>query len=205
MKMALYVQKFLRHLFLLWFRARNIRLVVEGNAHIPQNRIALIIAINHQTVLDPFVAAVALPHALYPIHFLGARWFLSPILFFLALIGIVPFFYKLCGVITVHRGRGIEKNIAPALEILKKNGIIALFPEGKRDNTNNIQPFKRGVAVLMRLSHAPVLPLCIAYDKKDVHVSVGPLLYVTDNEREEDTLERIYNACITLGASRNTF
>jgi len=206
MKMALYVQKFLRHLFLLWFRARNIRLVVEGNAHIPQNRAALIIAINHQTVLDPFVAAVALPRALYPVHFLGARWFLSPILFFLALIGIVPFFYKLCGVITVYRGRGIEKNIAPAVEILKKNGIIALFPEGKRDNTNSTHPFKRGVAVLMRLSRAPILPLHIAYDKKDVHVTAGPLLYITtDDEREEDTLERIHDACAALGASRNTF
>ena len=58
----------------------------------------------------------------------------------------------------------------------------------------------------MRLSHAPVLPLHIAYDKKDVHVTAGPLLYITTNdEREEDTLERIHDACAALGASRNTF
>lgn len=200
--MAVYIQKFLRHFFLLWFHMRNIRLVVEGNAYIPRNRTALIIAINHQSALDPFVAAIALPHELYPIHFLGARWFLSPILFFLAFIGIIPLFYKLCGVVIVHHGRGIEKNIAPALKILEKNGIIALFPEGRRYTTNDIQPFKRGVAVLARLSHAPVLPLYIAYNKKDVRVTAGPLLYVTaDDEREEDTLARIYNACKALDIS----
>src|SRR3989344_120988 len=92
MKMALYVQKFLRHLFLLWFRARNIRLVVEGNAHIPQNRIALIIAINHQTVLDPFVAAVALPRALSPPPFFCARGGFFPPFFFLLSLVLSHFF-----------------------------------------------------------------------------------------------------------------
>lgn len=196
--MTTYFQKFLRVFFLFWFRVRHVRFVVEGSEHIPRHRTAVIIAANHRSALDPFVLGAALPRELYPVHFLGARWFGSPILYFFALIGVVPLFYALCGVVTVYRGMGLEKNIAPALEILKKGGVIAIFPEGKRNHTDTIQPFKRGVAVLLRMSHAPVLPLYITYRKTRIRVVAGPLVYATARESEEDTLKRIYTACKAL-------
>jgi len=48
-----------------------------------------------------------------------------------------------------------------ALNIIKKNGNILIFPEGGRSNTGKIRRGRPGVAKLALISHAPVIPIGI--------------------------------------------
>lgn len=84
------------------------------------------------------------------------------------------------GAFPVRRGTVDKRSLSHALELLKSNHIIGLFPEGKRVRTGKLGNFFHGPAFLALKSNKPVLPVAIKWpDKlfKPVKVSVGPLIY----------------------------
>lgn len=63
--------------------------------------------------------------------------------------------------IPIKRDASDTAAMKAALEALARGNPILVFPEGTRSETGEIQPFKRGVALLIKRSNAPVVPVAI--------------------------------------------
>lgn len=103
----------------------------------------LVMAANHESVLDPFVLAVAVERQL---HYLGKAelWRCRPL---------VPIFDAV-GAIPVTRDAGDEGAIASALEVLERGEAIGIFPQGSVRRVG----WRRGVARLALAAGAPIVP-----------------------------------------------
>ena len=107
---------------------------------------SIVVAGNHDSVLDPFVLAVAVERQL---HYLGKAelWRCWPL---------VPIF-DLVGAIPVTRNAGDEVAIASALEVLERGAAIGIFPQGSVRRVG----WRRGAARLALSAGAPIVPVRI--------------------------------------------
>lgn len=133
--------------FRVWFRIFN-RIEVEGLEKVPLEG-PVIVACNHLSLADPpallsFVAlrrrvSVMAKKELFSIPVLG--WFILR-----------------WGAIPVDRKRegGDLGALRGCLAVLKKGGLLGIFPEGTRAKGQKLQP-KAGVALLAHKSGAPVV------------------------------------------------
>jgi long-chain acyl-CoA synthetase len=151
-----------------WFRALLFFLVIRiarggarllfgfqprGAAHIPRDS-GVIITPNHQSFLDGFAVASALPvHALRRIFFVGAaeyyqtrgsRWLAG-------LANIVPV--------------DPDANLVAALQVsaagLRSGHVLVLFPEGERTIDGEVKTFRKGAAILASHLHVPIIPAAL--------------------------------------------
>jgi 1-acyl-sn-glycerol-3-phosphate acyltransferase len=120
---------------------------VEGRENLPKSGPLLVVA-NHFHFLDP----VALIHtAPWPLEFVGgARTPNAP-----ATLGWIN---KLFGVIPTYRGTGSRETLLNAEEILKQNGVLAIFPEGG-SWAQVLRPPRPGTAFLAWRTKSPILPI----------------------------------------------
>jgi len=120
------------------------RIEVRGAENIPPAG-PLIVTGNHDSVLDPFVMAAAVPRT---IHFVGKSefWRHAPLRWWLRTIGAIP----------VVRGGSDAEAIAAAVAALEAGGAVGIFPEGgvKREG-----PWLRGAARMALTTGAPLLPI----------------------------------------------
>lgn len=63
--------------------------------------------------------------------------------------------------IPIKRDASDTAAMKTTLEALARGNPILVFPEGTRSESDEIQPFKRGVALLIKRSSAPVVPIAI--------------------------------------------
>lgn len=138
-------------------RARIQRLMARG---------PLILACNHQSILDFMILLACVP---------GAFGFLSKVEVFS-----VPIFgaaADLFGCIPLKRGDRISATeaLAAAEAALAEGRSILIFPEGTRTHSGALARFKRGTMVLSARSGVPVLPLAIggSYQLLPRHTFVG--------------------------------
>lgn len=126
----------------------------------------VVVAANHRSWLDPVVLAVALPRRAV---FLGAEELVGrrltpgfvpwePLIRVLAPVvrwyGFVPVRRTELDP-TAYTGAGFRA----ALEVLRAGGVLAVFPEGGVNRTQQpLAPLRRGVAALSLRSGAPILP-----------------------------------------------
>ncbi len=120
------------------------RLDVVGAERVPR-RGPLVVVANHESVLDPFVLAAALPRQL---RFLAKAelWRCPP----------VAFAMDALGGIRVERGRGDVGALAAARAALDGGEAVAVFPQGRVRST---APWLRGAARLALATGAPILPV----------------------------------------------
>lgn len=126
---------------------------VNGLENTPSNE-GLIFAINHVSYLDTlFISVVIAEKFNKKLHNLGkAELFES---YFGNL------FHKTVGTIPIKRDSTGSVALNIAVEFLKKNGMIAIYPEGARSRDGNLKKGKTGVARLALSSKKKVIPVGI--------------------------------------------
>ncbi len=123
---------------------------------------------NHIGWYDSFMFDLFVPpftHVL-PFRFMGSRRFIVPFLAFLKMIGVVDIIYFLFGVFRITPGEGAEKSLKKAYEILKNNGTVVMYPEGRIWHPTPVHPepigqFKWGAAILAKNTGVKVVPVSI--------------------------------------------
>jgi long-chain acyl-CoA synthetase len=167
---------------------------VVGLEHLPENG-PYILAPNHASSLDPFVLSAAIGFDRFRQSCWAGRR----------------------GALLQNRGRRFVNRLAHAIPIrrnasglavgaaaLARGRILVWFPEGHRSDTGELQPFKRGVGVLMDHYQVPTIPAFIhgAYDAMPrnrrlprrvtrITVAFGPPLLPAEIGGEMDRKKRI--------------
>jgi len=111
----------------------------------------VLIAANHQSYLDPVLVGMAWP---VRIHYLARESLFR-----------FPVFGALLHAISVHpygRGRVDRAGLRSAMEILRGNRPLLVFPEGTRTTNGSLGRFRHGVGGLAARCGVPILPACIA-------------------------------------------
>ncbi|MCS6978001.1 MAG: 1-acyl-sn-glycerol-3-phosphate acyltransferase [Gemmatales bacterium] len=122
----------------------------RGRLHVPRSGPFLAIA-NHESFLDPILIALAVVR---PTYFLARRTLFEPRWF--------GWLISALGAIPLEREQSGTEGLKAGLDVLKAGSGLILFPEGTRTRDGRLQPFKRGVLLLLRRSRAPILPVAVA-------------------------------------------
>jgi 1-acyl-sn-glycerol-3-phosphate acyltransferase len=134
-------------LFRVFFRLFN-RIEVEGLEKVPRDG-PVIIACNHLSLSDPpaLLSHVAL---IRRVNVMAKKELFT--------IPVIGYFIKRWGAIPVDRKRegGDLGALRASISVLKKGGLLAIFPEGTRAQGRKL-PAKAGVALLAHKAGAPVL------------------------------------------------
>jgi 1-acyl-sn-glycerol-3-phosphate acyltransferase len=164
--------------WIIWWLVRSsIRILfgfkVIGSENIPKKG-PFILAVNHQSYVDPPMAAVAVPRIM---HFFAKdelfhRFFLGPLI-------------TLLNAIPVHRGTYDPQAINRSLDILTNGGALIFFPEGTRGNGQEFLKPKPGIGLIAKRARVPVVPaflyrtnrlLRAFFARKRVKIFFGPAI-----------------------------
>ena len=127
------------------------RLRVEGLEHLPE-RGGAVVACNHTMGPDYVLLAYASPRELMfmaKAEVFQWNWLLTAIL-------------RAGGVFPVQRGRNDHGAIATAVDLARTGNLIAMFPEGTRSRTDQLQRGKTGAARIALAAGMPVIPVAVA-------------------------------------------
>ncbi len=169
----------------------------------------LIMISNHSRFYDSFVyrIIVGLFSKLVPMRFMAVLKFTDPFMSFVKKTGLIHFVYSLFGVFVVEQGLGLNKNLKRAKDILKNNGVVAMFPEGRLNMSKEILMFKRGVSALALSNHTKVLPMHIDIQESNLKklrrgtltVHIGKAHYLETHRTYEDLAEDLRQEVVKLG------
>jgi long-chain acyl-CoA synthetase len=130
-----------------WFR-----LEVRGREHIPDEG-PIVFTPNHASYLDPLVLAATFSWADLRRTFWGG-W--TALLFSNAVMRAVS---RAGNVLPVDPDREPARALAMAAAVLRQNRRLVWFPEGRLSPTGEINPFLRGVGVLLQETGARAVPV----------------------------------------------
>lgn len=131
----------------------------------PEHR--LILTPTHQSVLDPWLIAIALPYrqwrALVPVRILATTTFHGPLRW---LTPVVRMVYRLTGVIALppkEEGGSLPEKVQGLLDALKRGDVVLIFPEGGlwKERCPPVGPFAPGAVYLQRQSGAGIVPMAV--------------------------------------------
>src|SRR5258708_30986841 len=110
----------------------------------------VILAMNHQSYLDPPLAGITCDRAIY---FLTRRTLLD--------VPLLGWLLPKLNVIPVNQ-EGVDRSAIKALiRLLKAGNGVLLFPEGSRTLDGKLQPAERGFGLLIARTLAPVVPILL--------------------------------------------
>ncbi len=127
---------------------------IEGRERVPK-RGGLIVIANHLSIADPVVLWYASPRH---ICFMGRAD-----VFQLPVIGSI---LRLARAIPVRQRSADRAALMDAIEAVRNGEALGIFPEGECSETGKLQPFLPGVLLILRQTHAPVLPVGITGTQK---------------------------------------
>ncbi len=132
-----------------WLSRAAARVTVTGVEHMPRAGGVLLVS-NHLSNYDPLMVAMIFKRIL---HFMGkAELYRNPVLRWVCLqLQTFP----------VRRGEVDRAALRYAEELLRGGRVVAVFPEGHRSRTGNMQAAQGGIALLARRTGAPILPVAI--------------------------------------------
>ena len=121
---------------------------------IPKKGPILIVG-NHKHVYDQCLTIMATHR---PIHYMAKKEYFD---------GKMAWFFRLVGCISVNRSIKDTNATNQALEILKNDGAVGLFPEGTRNKTKEfLLPFKFGTVSMAKKTNATIIPFGLTGDYK---------------------------------------
>lgn len=127
------------------------RVDVSGRERMPRQG-AFLLAANHFSFSDPVILGTMLPRRLWFV--MAEDQFEKPLL---------RSFSRLMDVIPVRAGAAFRLGpIRKCLTVLKRDHVVAIFPEGRRSSTGTLLPPMPGVGVLAARAGVPVIPVAIA-------------------------------------------
>lgn len=133
---------------LLWaFTHLICRYRVTGLERVPRNG-PLLIAVNHLSFYDPLLLGVVLPRRIW--FFTKSEIFRWPI---------AGLACRLTGQIAVRRGESDRIALEKALEYLREDKALMLFPEGTVERQEIMIPARAGAAMLASRTSVTVLPI----------------------------------------------
>jgi 1-acyl-sn-glycerol-3-phosphate acyltransferase len=125
------------------------KLRVFGLENLPKSG-GVLLASNHQSVLDPVLVAMVLPREM---HFMARRsLFRNPI--FRAIIVSYNAF-------AIERDTADVKGVKEAIARLEAGSILLVFPEGTRTGDGSIGRMKPGIGMLAERAAVPIVPVLI--------------------------------------------
>ncbi|MCU0315382.1 MAG: 1-acyl-sn-glycerol-3-phosphate acyltransferase [Fimbriimonadaceae bacterium] len=135
------IRIFARLIFLLF----GATLWVKGRRNIPKKGALLVIA-NHLSNTDPVALQLACPPL---VHFLARRelWEMK---------GVGPI-VRAWRAIPISQSTADRAALKSAIESLKRDKIVAIFPEGQLSPDGKLLPLLPGVALIIRMSGAPCI------------------------------------------------
>ena len=140
------IRRFVRVLFAIVYRARII-----GAENVPRSGPLLLVA-NHQSYLDPpLVGSTVYTRHIDFIARMGLFKFSGFFGWFIATLNSIP----------IKEEGSDTAAIKEVLRRLEDGRAVLIFPEGSRSETGRMDDFKRGVAVLVKRSRCPVLPIAV--------------------------------------------
>jgi len=122
---------------------------IAGEANIPRTGPVIVVA-NHISLLDGFLLLAFWPRR---ITFLSAAYLFKML--------VVGAFLRAIGAISVQNEGGELAGMRRALRVLQRGDTLAIFPEGRVCQLDNLCPFQTGWAYLALKAGAPVLPVVI--------------------------------------------
>ena len=147
---------------------------------IPKKGPILIVG-NHKHVFDHCLTIMATNR---PIHYMDKKEYFD---------GKMAWFFKLVGCISVNRQIKDTNATNKALEILKNDGAVGLFPEGTRNKTDKfLLPFKFGTVSMAKKTNATIIPFGLTGDYKFRSKNLT-IRYGTPFKVEDDDLEKANN------------
>jgi 1-acyl-sn-glycerol-3-phosphate acyltransferase len=168
---------------------------VTGLEHIPLGG-PVIIAVNHVSIIDPPLAAVAVAPRRRPFGIGKKELFEKPIL---------GWWLRATGSFPLDRAGDATSAMRAALQILEAGGSLFIYPEGTRVKPGQTRAPKAGVAFLSYRTKAPVVPLRVLGtaefpNKFPLEARIGePLAPPLSEDREtglayaKSVMERIYS------------
>lgn len=140
----------MRILFRLYYNPK----IINKNV-IPKTGPILIVG-NHKHIYDQCLTIMATRR---PIHYMAKKEYFD---------GKLAWFFKFVGCISVNRSIKDTNATNQALEILKNDGAIGLFPEGTRNKTKDVflLPFKFGTVSMAKKTNATIIPFGLTGDYK---------------------------------------
>ncbi len=127
---------------------------IKGRERVPR-RGGLIVIANHVSIADPIALWYSAPRH---ICFMGRAD-----VFQLPLIGGV---LRLARAIPVRQRSADRTALMDAIEAVRNGEALGIFPEGECSETGELLPFLPGVLLILRQTHAPVLPVGITGTQK---------------------------------------
>jgi 1-acyl-sn-glycerol-3-phosphate acyltransferase len=178
---------------------------VYGRENIPENG-PLILAPNHRSYIDPPVVGFASTRETY---FLAKE----------ELFKFKPFAMLISFYNAIPLKRSVESKTAliHAIEKLKENKVITIFPEGTRNKTKQkLLPFKLGIAFLSLNTDAKVIPIYIKNNtgraflkpflwilrikRLEVHIGkpIDPRSFTSDRKGQVELTKKLYEEMLKL-------
>jgi 1-acyl-sn-glycerol-3-phosphate acyltransferase len=137
-------QQVARVLFVLVFGLR-----VHHRRRFPRTGGVLVVA-NHQSYLDPILAAVGMPRPFHPMA-RNSLFRFAPFAWLIRSLNAFP----------VRRGTADLAAVKEALRRLKAGGVVLVFPEGTRTRDGSIGPMHGGPAAIAARAGVPIVPMVI--------------------------------------------
>jgi long-chain acyl-CoA synthetase len=131
-----------------------VRWRVAGRANLPPQGPYLICP-NHQSYLDGFLIASALPYTLLRQLFLvgAAEYFQSPL---------TKWIGRTANIVPVDADANLVTAMRAAAAGLSLGKVLLLFPEGERSIDGRIKPFRKGAAILAAHLRVPIVPVSVS-------------------------------------------
>jgi len=129
------------------------RIEVKGIENLPKNT-AFVLCPNHNSYLDAFLMAAALPNSVeIQNFFLGYNVFVD--------VPIIRDLVKIGRIIPLDPGVKLVEALQACGYVLRHGKVICIFPEGGRSTDGLVKTFKKGIGILAKELNIPLVPVYI--------------------------------------------